>query len=87
MHDMKPTVVFCMVAALAVAASAVPFSIDVVEMEIASCRITDEAHTDVEVPVPSELPQHAFVLLSCTRQKTEKDFSVKYYGDPHGNTN
>lgn len=51
---------------------AVPFSLAIEGVRVASCRITDETHTDVEVPVPSELPPHAFVLLSCADGRSEE---------------
>ena len=47
---------------------AVPFSLAIEGVRVASCRITDGTHTDVEAPVPSELPPHAFVVLcGCPR--------------------
>lgn len=50
----------------------VPFSLDAGGMRVASCRITDGTHIDVEAPVPSELPPHAFVLLSCADGRSEE---------------
>ena len=51
---------------------AVPFSLAIEGVRVASCRITDGTHTDVESPVSSELPPHAFVLLSCADGRSEE---------------
>ena len=41
----------------------VPFAPDLGGRKVLSCRITDATRTAAEIPMPSELPPHAFVLL------------------------
>ena len=43
--------------------NAVPFAPDLGGRKVRSCRITDATRTDAAIPMPSELPPHAFVLL------------------------